>query len=163
MMVIIVAVVVVMVIWVVIFVDVIVGVVIVVAIIRVVVFVTIIGIVIVVGGVPSIIKLSFMIIGFLRPLVCELCWWLLPESEVLKQVLLGLSVFAMTAVYASRAAVKSAIRCSDRHLKLWLGSNSSDGGNTGDGVKIAGEVIGSGDEIEFSEELKDLHPVEAGK
>ncbi|GJV51065.1 hypothetical protein Tco_1446806 [Tanacetum coccineum] len=27
------------------------------------------------------------------------------------------------------------------------GSNSSDGGNTGDGVKIAGEVIGSGGEI----------------
>ncbi|GJV16012.1 hypothetical protein Tco_1361335 [Tanacetum coccineum] len=44
---------------VVIFVDVIVGVVIVVAIIGVVVFVMIIGIVVVVGGVPSIIKLSF--------------------------------------------------------------------------------------------------------
>ncbi|GKC47773.1 hypothetical protein Tco_1065495, partial [Tanacetum coccineum] len=65
-MVIIVAVVIVMVIWVVIFVDVIVGVVIVVAIIGVVVFVTIIGIVVVVGGVPSIIKLSFVIIGFLH-------------------------------------------------------------------------------------------------
>ncbi|GJZ85403.1 hypothetical protein Tco_0650742, partial [Tanacetum coccineum] len=50
-----------------------------------VVFVMIIGIVVVVSGVPSIIKLSFVIIGFLRPLVCELCWWLLPESEVLKQ------------------------------------------------------------------------------
>ncbi|GJX23165.1 hypothetical protein Tco_0227610 [Tanacetum coccineum] len=46
----------------VIFVDVIVGVVIVVAIIGVVVFVTIIGIVVVGGGVPSIIKLSFVII-----------------------------------------------------------------------------------------------------
>ncbi|GJR17096.1 hypothetical protein Tco_0965623 [Tanacetum coccineum] len=63
-MVIIVAVVIVMVIWVVIFVDVIVGVVIVVAIIGVVVFVTIIGIVVVGGGVPSIIKLSFVIIGW---------------------------------------------------------------------------------------------------
>ncbi|GJY88835.1 hypothetical protein Tco_0503463 [Tanacetum coccineum] len=31
--------------------------------------------------------------------------------------------------------------------KKYRGSNSSDGGNTGDGVKIAGEVIGSGDEI----------------
>ncbi|GKA76209.1 hypothetical protein Tco_0782670 [Tanacetum coccineum] len=61
-MVIIVVVVIVMVIWVVIFVDVIVGVVIVVAIIGVVVFVTIIGIVVVGGGVPSIIKLSFVII-----------------------------------------------------------------------------------------------------
>ncbi|GJU82060.1 hypothetical protein Tco_1284425 [Tanacetum coccineum] len=40
--------------------------------------------------------------------------------------------------------------------KKYQGSNSNDGGNTGDGVKIAGEVIGSGDEIEFSEELKEL-------
>ncbi|GJY56027.1 hypothetical protein Tco_0455142 [Tanacetum coccineum] len=31
--------------------------------------------------------------------------------------------------------------------KKYRGSNSSDGGNIGDGVKIAGEVIGSGDEI----------------
>ncbi|GJX23428.1 hypothetical protein Tco_0227873 [Tanacetum coccineum] len=31
--------------------------------------------------------------------------------------------------------------------KKYRGSNSSDGGNTGDGVKIAGEVIGSGDEV----------------
>ncbi|GKF58764.1 hypothetical protein Tco_0172301, partial [Tanacetum coccineum] len=54
-----------------------------------------------------------------------------------------------------------------------MGSNSSDGGNTRDGVKIAGGVIGSGDEIdentgriilsiEFSEELKELLPDEAG-
>ncbi|GJR97542.1 hypothetical protein Tco_0269716 [Tanacetum coccineum] len=38
-----------------------------------------------------------------------------------------------------------------------------DGGNTGNGVKIASEVIGSRDEIEFSEELKELLPNEAGK
>ncbi|GJZ46135.1 hypothetical protein Tco_0593731 [Tanacetum coccineum] len=38
-----------------------------------------------------------------------------------------------------------------------------DGGNTRDGVKIAGEVIGSRNEIVFSEELKDLLPAEAGK
>ncbi|GKB97011.1 hypothetical protein Tco_0983148, partial [Tanacetum coccineum] len=31
--------------------------------------------------------------------------------------------------------------------KKYRGSNSNDGGNTGDGVKIAGGVIGSGDEI----------------
>ncbi|GJS20839.1 hypothetical protein Tco_0449471 [Tanacetum coccineum] len=74
-MVIIVAVVIVTVIWVVIFVNVIVGVVIVVAFIGVVVLVMIIGIVVVVriirivvvgGGVPSIIKLLFVIIGFLH-------------------------------------------------------------------------------------------------
>ncbi|GKA66615.1 reverse transcriptase domain-containing protein [Tanacetum coccineum] len=39
--------------------------------------------------------------------------------------------------------------------KKYQGSNSSDGGNTRDGIKIAGGVIGSGDEIEFSEELRE--------
>ncbi|GKG16093.1 hypothetical protein Tco_0358416, partial [Tanacetum coccineum] len=48
-------------------------------------------------------------------------------------------------------------------IRKYRGSNSSDGGNIGDGVKIAGEVIGSGDKIEFSEELKDLLSVKAGK
>ncbi|GJR59346.1 hypothetical protein Tco_1501508, partial [Tanacetum coccineum] len=48
-------------------------------------------------------------------------------------------------------------------IKKYRGSNSSDGGNTRDGVKIASGVIGSGDEIEFSEELKELLPDEAGK
>ncbi|GJU84293.1 hypothetical protein Tco_1291839 [Tanacetum coccineum] len=47
--------------------------------------------------------------------------------------------------------------------KKYQGSNSSDGGNTGDEVKIAGGVIGSGGEIGFSEELKELLPAEAGK
>ncbi|GKA20858.1 hypothetical protein Tco_0700847 [Tanacetum coccineum] len=47
--------------------------------------------------------------------------------------------------------------------KKYRGSNSSDGGNTGEGVKIASGVIGSGDEIESSKELKDLLPAEAGK
>ncbi|GJU30757.1 hypothetical protein Tco_1174346 [Tanacetum coccineum] len=47
--------------------------------------------------------------------------------------------------------------------KKYQGLNSSDGGNIGDRVKIAGGVIGSGDEIEFSEELKELLPDEAGK
>ncbi|GKG15681.1 hypothetical protein Tco_0358004, partial [Tanacetum coccineum] len=47
--------------------------------------------------------------------------------------------------------------------KKYRGSNTNDGGITGDGVKIAGGVIGSGDEIEFSKELKELLPIEAGK
>ncbi|GJX59514.1 hypothetical protein Tco_0290904 [Tanacetum coccineum] len=47
--------------------------------------------------------------------------------------------------------------------KKYQGSNSNDGGNIGDGVKIAGEAIGSGDKIEFSKELKELLPDEAGK
>ncbi|GKG30730.1 hypothetical protein Tco_0423218, partial [Tanacetum coccineum] len=36
----------------------------------------------------------------------------------------------------------------------------SEGGNIGDGVKIAGGVIGSGGGIEFSKELKELLPDE---
>ncbi|GJV70860.1 reverse transcriptase domain-containing protein [Tanacetum coccineum] len=40
--------------------------------------------------------------------------------------------------------------------KKYRGSNSSDGGNTGDGVKIAGGVIGSGDGIELKEMLPDV-------
>ncbi|GJT55269.1 hypothetical protein Tco_0990323 [Tanacetum coccineum] len=56
--------------------------------------------------------------------------------------------------------------------KKYRGLNSSDGGNTGDGVKIASGVIGSGDEIgeitdgiilEFFEELKEMLPDKAGK
>ncbi|GJV57342.1 hypothetical protein Tco_1458347 [Tanacetum coccineum] len=49
--------------------------------------------------------------------------------------------------------------------KKYQGSNSSDGGNTGDGVKIAGEVIGSGDEIEVFRRVKEktLLPDEAGE
>ncbi|GKA78383.1 hypothetical protein Tco_0784920, partial [Tanacetum coccineum] len=44
-------------------------------------------------------------------------------------------------------------------IKKYQGLKSNDGGNTGNGVKKAGEVIGS----EFSEELKELLPDEAGK
>ncbi|GKF02615.1 hypothetical protein Tco_0029538, partial [Tanacetum coccineum] len=47
--------------------------------------------------------------------------------------------------------------------KKYWGSKSSDDGNTGDGVKIAGGVIGYGDEIEFSEGLKELLSDEANK
>ncbi|GKE63218.1 hypothetical protein Tco_1513585, partial [Tanacetum coccineum] len=48
-------------------------------------------------------------------------------------------------------------------IKKYRGSNSSDGGNTEDGVKIAGRVIGSGGGIEFSEELKEMLPDGADK
>ncbi|GJZ22422.1 hypothetical protein Tco_0559461, partial [Tanacetum coccineum] len=47
--------------------------------------------------------------------------------------------------------------------KKYQGLNSSDGGNTGDGVKIAGRVIGSSEEIEFSEGLQEMLPDEAEK
>ncbi|GKA79092.1 hypothetical protein Tco_0785688, partial [Tanacetum coccineum] len=46
--------------------------------------------------------------------------------------------------------------------KKYRGSNSSDGGNIRDGVKIAGEVIGSGDEIVFRR-VKKTASDEAGK
>ncbi|GJW85416.1 hypothetical protein Tco_0158561 [Tanacetum coccineum] len=99
--------------------------------------------------------------------------------------LLGLSAFDMVAACASRAAIGNSVVSKDeldnvveeedveqiRFLggnnssgtKKYQGSNSSDGGNTGDRVKIAGEVIGSGGEIGFSEELKEMLPDEAGK
>ncbi|GKF11885.1 hypothetical protein Tco_0049811, partial [Tanacetum coccineum] len=48
-------------------------------------------------------------------------------------------------------------------IKKYQGLNSNDGGNIGDRVKIAGGVIGSGDEIEFSEEFKELLSDEAEK
>ncbi|GKG36846.1 hypothetical protein Tco_0447019, partial [Tanacetum coccineum] len=48
-------------------------------------------------------------------------------------------------------------------IKKYRGLNSSDGGNIEDRVKIAGGVIGSGNEIEFSEELKEMLPDEVGK
>ncbi|GKF42597.1 hypothetical protein Tco_0125939, partial [Tanacetum coccineum] len=58
--------------------------------------------------------------------------------------------------------------------KKYRGSNSSDGGNTGDGVKIDGGEIGSGGGIdentcgissffEFSEKSEKMFPGEAGK
>ncbi|GJV36081.1 hypothetical protein Tco_1408558 [Tanacetum coccineum] len=47
-------------------------------------------------------------------------------------------------------------------IEKYRGLNSSDGGNIGDRVKIAGGVIGSGDEIEFSEELKEVLPMKLG-
>ncbi|GJY63350.1 hypothetical protein Tco_0464810 [Tanacetum coccineum] len=48
-------------------------------------------------------------------------------------------------------------------IKKYRGSNSSDGGNTRDGVKIAGGVIGLVHGNKFSEELKELLPNEAEK
>ncbi|GJS21814.1 hypothetical protein Tco_0450446 [Tanacetum coccineum] len=60
--------------------------------------------------------------------------------------------------------IRVSLRCnSSSGIKKYRGLNSSDGGNIRDRVKIAGGVIGSGDEIEFSEELKELLPNETGK
>ncbi|GJY68443.1 ribonuclease H-like domain-containing protein [Tanacetum coccineum] len=111
-----------------------------------------------------------------------------PPFPLVPVFLLVLSVFAMLAACAFRAEkMPSLISCrmaakvmagvldvieeedgewicflggsSSSGTKKYQGSNSSDGGNTRDGVKIAGGVIGSGDEIE----LKELLFVKAGK
>nr|GEW34195.1 hypothetical protein [Tanacetum cinerariifolium] len=71
--------------------------------------------------------------------------------------LLGLSVFARVAASASRAAaIPSKINCSNNSsgTKKYRGSNSSDGGNAGDRVKIIGGVIGSGDGIVSFDKIK---------
>ncbi|GJZ76848.1 hypothetical protein Tco_0641520 [Tanacetum coccineum] len=48
--------------------------------------------------------------------------------------------------------------------KKYRGSNSSDGGNTGDGVKIDGENIGGNSSfLEFSKKSEELFPGLAGK
>ncbi|GJV96053.1 hypothetical protein Tco_1547630 [Tanacetum coccineum] len=53
---------------------------------------------------------------------------------------------------------------SSSRTKKYRGSNSNDGGNIGDGVKIADENTGGIIlSVEFSEELKELLPDEAGK
>ncbi|GJZ22520.1 hypothetical protein Tco_0559559 [Tanacetum coccineum] len=68
--------------------------------------------------------------------------------------LLGLSAFAMVAACASRAVFF-------RNKEI-SGSNSSDGGNTRDGVKITGGVIESCGEIEPGFELIDQEQIEMG-
>nr|GEX53397.1 hypothetical protein [Tanacetum cinerariifolium] len=47
--------------------------------------------------------------------------------------------------------------------KKYRGSNSNYGGNTVDGVKIIGGVIGSGGGIEFSKKSEEMFPDVAGK
>ncbi|GJX64384.1 hypothetical protein Tco_0298727 [Tanacetum coccineum] len=117
-----------------------------------VVVVIVILIVVIVGDVSLILKLSFVIIG-------------VPVGLVF---LLGLLALAIVAVCASRAVAMpleiieeedGGWNCflggnNSSEIKKYQGSNSSDSGNIGDGVKIAGGVIGSGGGIEFSEELK---------
>ncbi|GJS00897.1 hypothetical protein Tco_0317405 [Tanacetum coccineum] len=69
------------------------------------------------GGVPSIIYLSFVIIGFLNRItlyylviVCELLWWLLIESEEFP-VDDGITALAMATVVVSMAVDKIRISC----------------------------------------------------
>ncbi|GKB22988.1 hypothetical protein Tco_0862389 [Tanacetum coccineum] len=125
------------------------------------------------------------------PLTSGLCWWLPPKSEASRQLSFplfatGISLgplFLLGFVgifHGSSLCFQSGVKEEDREwicflvgnsssgTKKYRGSNSSDGGNTRDGVKIAGGVIGSGEItdgiiLEFSKELKEMLPDEAGK
>ncbi|GJZ64513.1 hypothetical protein Tco_0620934, partial [Tanacetum coccineum] len=84
------------------------------------------GIFIVVGGVSSIFKLSFVIVDSFS------CYWSFACPDVLEED--GEQIHFLGGNSSSGT-------------KKYQGLNSNDGGNTRDGVKIAGGVIGSGDEI----------------
>ncbi|GJX98858.1 hypothetical protein Tco_0355877 [Tanacetum coccineum] len=90
-------------------------------IVGVVIVVAIIGVVVGGGGVPSIIDLSFVIIV---------------DSEIEDNVVEEEDGEWICFLGGN----------SSSGTKKYRGSNSNDGGNTGDGVKIAVEYIGSGDE-----------------
>ncbi|GKD12427.1 hypothetical protein Tco_1196834 [Tanacetum coccineum] len=145
-----------------------------------VVIVVVFGIVVVVDGVSSIFKLSFVILVLSKqyqhyqPLVAG--WH--PESWLVFQMLMSFwEAFYQLKITRSKndILINNVIEEEDGEwirflggnsssgIEKYRGLNSSDGGNIRDRVKIAGGVIGSGDEIEFSEELKDLLPAEAGK
>ncbi|GJW03439.1 hypothetical protein Tco_1562295 [Tanacetum coccineum] len=135
-----------------------------VVVVLVVVVIAIVGVVIVVVfgivavvGVSSIFKLSFVIVDSFS------CYW----SSACPGVLVTIVIEE-----EDREQIRFLGDNSSSRTKKYQGSNSSDGGNIGDGVKIAGGVIGSGGEkdentggiiLEFSEELKELLPAEAGK
>ncbi|GJY83383.1 hypothetical protein Tco_0496759 [Tanacetum coccineum] len=121
-----------------------------------------------VGGVPSILKLSFMVIGVFLG----------------SRVLLGMLLIAIVVVCALQElwqhcpatsfddSMNNVVEEEDggwvcflggnnsSGTKKYQGSNSGDGGNTEDGVKIAGGVIGSG---VMEIELNDMLSFEAGK
>ncbi|GKA47293.1 hypothetical protein Tco_0740176 [Tanacetum coccineum] len=82
------------------------------------------------------------------------------ESNIGGGTIAGRAIITWDGGMASYACIYgSSCKGGKNRTKKYRGSNSSDGGNIGDGVRIAGEVIGSGDGIE----LKELLPDEAGK
>ncbi|GJR24340.1 hypothetical protein Tco_1045605 [Tanacetum coccineum] len=95
--------------------------------------------------------------------------FLLQVVLLVQSFLIGLSAFALVAIRAPNFPSFICFRVrkldnvveeedgewirflggnSSSGTKKYRGSNSNDGGNTRDGVKIAGGVIGSGDEID---------------
>ncbi|GJS66318.1 NADH-plastoquinone oxidoreductase subunit 7 [Tanacetum coccineum] len=91
-----------------------------------------------------------------------------PVDDILKILLICLvELGSLNALFNIGNSVQSLacyllpfFQCGEKRVllrtKKYRGSNSSDGGNTGDGVKIAGGVIGSGDGIELKEMLPDV-------
>ncbi|GKD45525.1 hypothetical protein Tco_1270170 [Tanacetum coccineum] len=123
-------------------------------------------VVVFVGGVPSVLKLLFMVIGFCLsfravativrqqfPMAHE-SWLML---QMLRTGLLPTGHELFPRIHACfRDELDNVVEEEDGGwicflggnnslgTKKYRGSNSSDGGDTGDGVKIVGEVIGSG-------------------
>ncbi|GJW32606.1 hypothetical protein Tco_0052638 [Tanacetum coccineum] len=73
-------------------------------------------------------------------------------------VVVGVVVMIVVVILIVVAIVGVVIVVAIIGNKKYRGLNSSKGGNTRDGVKIAGGVIGSGGGIESSEELKEVLP-----
>ncbi|GJT49529.1 hypothetical protein Tco_0975686 [Tanacetum coccineum] len=127
--------------------------VVVVVIVGVVIVVAIIGVVVVVGGVSSILKLTFVEKdGDTRIQAC-----FRDELDNVFEEEDGGWICILDGNNSSG-------------IKKYRGSNSSDGGNTRDGVKIAGGVIGSSGGmggissfLEFSETSEEVFPGVAGK
>ncbi|GJR88085.1 putative ribonuclease H-like domain-containing protein [Tanacetum coccineum] len=104
-------------------------------------------VVVAVGGVPSILKLSFMVIGFLSLLNSDQL--VLPElwqhcQQLVSQLLLDVMADASDVDVLLGGIYQHKITRNNNDItsrtKKYQGSNSSDGGNTGDGVKIVGEM-----------------------
>ncbi|GJS39654.1 zinc finger, CCHC-type containing protein [Tanacetum coccineum] len=141
-------------------------VVVIVAIVRVVIVVAIIGVVVVMGGVSSILKLSFMILVSVLGdpiglVISQLAWayafHLRTRPSSVKVPVARFEKDGGTRIQACfQDELDNVVEEEDggwicflggnnsSGIKKYQGSNSSDGGNTEDGVKIAGGVIGSG-------------------
>ncbi|GJU16970.1 hypothetical protein Tco_1144936 [Tanacetum coccineum] len=122
--------------------------VIVVAIVGVVIVVMIFGVVVVVDDVSLIFKLSFVIIER-KSVGPVFCWVYLHRAIVV--------ALCFSELWQDALSQYQLLDCSQSSsgTKKYRGSNSSDGGNTGDGVKIAGGVIESCGEIG----MKKIDPV----
>ncbi|GJZ37034.1 hypothetical protein Tco_0583225 [Tanacetum coccineum] len=132
-----------------------------------VVIVVVFGIIVVVGGVSSIFKLSFLVL--LESLIsCRMAAKVMVGVSDVDVLLEGiLSTKDNTGYDKDGDNDANGGNDDEREIilqnkELYRGFNSSDGGYIEDRVKLAGGLIGSGDEG-FPKELKELLPDEAGK